>query len=85
MSTDYGGFADAAARLAQEYGTTRQGSKFTRQQVFTWWMRRGNNHFPDRYETDKGLRFRLPEIVRWYAAYVPDKGGRRSQGKGKTG
>jgi len=75
----YGGFADAARELEIRYGKNRNGNKFTKQQIFTWWLRRENNGFPGKHPKN-GL-FMLAEVTHWYASYVADKGGRKA-GKG---
>jgi hypothetical protein len=85
MLPGYGGFTAAARELTTAYQFNRQGNPFTRQQVWAWWNRRGNNGFPEAevhvYTATDGheiqlYKLNLERVVTWYATYVPSKGGR---------
>jgi hypothetical protein len=88
MLPGYGGFTAAARELTTAYQLNRQGKPFTRQQIWAWWNRRGNNGFPEAdiytYNTAAGhqvqlYKLDLAKVVTWYATYVPSKGGRRKR------
>lgn len=72
----FGGFALAAQALEARYNKS-----FTRQQVYAWHRRAALNGFPDQVEvTGRDGRKRrlldLARVIRWYATYHPNLGGR---------
>ena len=72
----FGGFTMAAYALEARYG-----KPFTRQQVYAWHRRAALNGFPPQVEV-KGrdgkqrLLLDLAKVIRWYATYHPNRGGR---------
>ena len=72
----FGGFTMAAYALEARYG-----QPFTRQQVYAWHRRATLNGFPKQVDV-KGRDGRtrklldLAKVVRWYATYHPNLGGR---------
>jgi len=68
--------------------TERTGRSISRQQVYTWWVRRDRNGFPEGTKctratsTGKSLasrQFDIDDVIDWYRTYVPAKGGRPSK------
>jgi hypothetical protein len=63
--------AEGSYVLAAEAIEVFYGRPVTRQQVYAWWVRRGNNGFPEHVNYDK---FDLATVVRWYGQYRPTVG-----------
>lgn len=71
MHEQHGGFSAVARAVSEETGDT-----CTRQQIFTWWLRRRRNGFPDRVRVGDRDLFDIDDVIAWRRSYVPSRGGR---------
>jgi hypothetical protein len=61
----YGGYTDVARVLSTpQVAVSRQG-------VYSWWLRRDGNGFPDRHLVHGTWLFDIDEVLSWHETYVP--------------